>query len=294
MPAKAMEGVDDAEEAMDAAPAPAAPAPAAPTPAAPGENEYTSSKSSGEALSGQDISQDDGMPENVETLGEQKKKKEGLSHAKTFMIGVAAGGGWGMTVAGDLYCGEFSSSSDDSDGRKSVCTAGTPAFLDITAGFGASPRIDIVMTVRMNLQKRDYDYSDCDSDTVPCDEGKGLFNNKIGVGFFPGVRLWGKDNDKVFKVGGAIDFMYMRENFSGYRDRPQNPREDADAENIRNEQRVGDHSIGLRGGPIIQIDPHHNFGIYILPAVVPKFHVDGPAWFEIGFEGSIGVQARFP
>ena len=220
--------------------------------------------------------------------------KKSLSHARTVTLGVAAGVGWGMTIAGDLYCGEFSSSSSDSDGRKSICTDRTPGFLDLTLGVGAGPRIDVVFGLRLNLEKRDYDFSACDSGTTPCDAGKGLFNDSIGLAFMPGVRLWGKDTHKVFKVGGAIDFMIKVEDFSGYRNRASNPDEDSDQDNDVAEASVGGNSMGLRGGPVIQIDPHHNWGIYIIPAVVPSVHIAGPGWFELGFEGSVGFQARFP
>jgi hypothetical protein len=291
---------DSAAPSGEVAPAPSESPPAGAPPGespgseGPSKDEYTSSKESGKAMSGRDTSEEGGLPEDRETVGDVKEKKTGLSHHKTGMLGVAVGAGWGMIITGDKFCGEFSEDEGDSDNRKGLCTGMRPLALDITAGFGAAPRLDVVMTVRINLMKREYKFDDCNSDVEPCDKGKGLFNKSVGIGVMPGVRIWGKDNDKLFKVGGSIDFVYFYENFDGYRSRPRHPEEDADPVNESEEKRVVDHSIGLRGGPVLQIDPHHNVGIYITPAVVPLIHAGGPTWVEIGFEGSLGFQARFP
>jgi hypothetical protein len=270
------------------------------------DDEYATSKDAGQGMSGREEEKEEG-PQEVETVGEQKVQPKGLSHVKTAQIGAAAGVGYGLTTAGDKYCGEFSDDEGDQDKRKSLCTARTPAVLDAHLGFGANDRIDIVVGVRINLEKRDYDDGPCKGD-LTCVEGKGLFVDKRGIGVMPGVRLWGKDNDKVFKVGGAIDFMYMYESFQGYRDRPalddtnNNIQEDdgmTDAGNAADEDKVSDHIIGFRGGPILQVDPHHNIGIFFIPAAVPSFrpqqrNAENSGWFEISFEATIGVQARFP
>lgn len=300
----------DAPSDSGAAAPPPAVAPEGTQPAAegpsPDDTEYASSKDAGQGMSGREEEKDEG-PADVETVGEQKKRPKGLSHIKTAQIGAAAGVGYGLITAGDKYCGEFSDDEGDQDKRKSLCTARTPAVLDANIGFGANDRIDIVVGVRINLEKRDYDNGPCKGD-LTCVEGKGLFVDKRGIGVMPGVRLWGKDNDKIFKVGGAIDFMYMYENFQGYRDRPalddtnNNIKEDGgmtDAGNVADEDKVSDHIIGFRGGPILQVDPHHNIGIFFIPAAVPTFrpqqrNAENSGWFEISFEATLGVQARFP
>lgn len=272
----------------------------------PDDGEYATSKDAGQGMSGREEEKDEG-PADVQVVGDQKVKPKNLSHVKTGMVGAAAGVGYGLITAGDKYCGEFSDDEGDQDKRKSLCTARTPAVLDAHIGFGANDRIDIVVGVRVNLEKRDYDAESCSGDTT-CVEGKGLFAEQRGIGVMPGVRLWGKDNNKVFKLGGAIDFLYMYENFEGYRKRPplddtnNNIQEDKgmpDQGNVEAEDKVSDHIIGFRGGPILQVDPHHNVGIFFIPAAVPTFrpqqrNATDSGWFEIAFEATIGVQARFP
>jgi hypothetical protein len=247
-------------------------------------------------------------PADVEVVGEQKKTPKNLSHSSTGQLGAAAGIGYGLVTAGDKYCGQFTDDPSDQDARKSLCTGATPAVLDITLGFGANARIDIVVGMRLNLQKRDYDNGPCSGGDATCVEGRGLFVDKRGIGVLPGVRLWGKDNDKVFKVGGAVDILYMFENFEGYRNRLQlddtnnDVHEDddmIDEKNRNDESKVGNHILGLRGGPILQVDPHHNIGIFLIPAAVPTFrpqqgNATESGWFEIAFEATLGVQARFP
>lgn len=301
---------EPAAETESSAPAPEDPA-ASEAPASspadeaegPTDDEYASSKDAGTAMSGE-AEQGDELPEDKQTVGNVKKKPKSLSHKKTGMIGVAGGFGYGLRTAGDKYCGEFSSDSGDADGRKGLCTGLTPAFLDITLGYGAADRIDVVLGVRVNLQKRDYDNSSCGG-AETCVDGKGLFVDSLGIGVLPGIRIWGGEPNKIFKLGGAVDFFYMYENFDGYRNRPVGPNNTEDATdrqaNFEDEQAVSDHFVGLRGGPIIQVDPHHNVGIFFIPAAVPGFRPKQPdgrsrdaGWFEIGFDLSLGIQARFP
>lgn len=270
------------------------------------DDEYATSKEAGKGMSGQEGEKEE-LPTDVQVVGEQKLKPKDLTHVKTGQLGAAIGVGYGLTTAGDKFCGEFTDDPGDRDARKSICTSRTPVALDGMLGFGANQRIDIVIGVRVNLEKRDYDASKCTGDET-CIEGKGLFLNHRGIGVMPGVRLWGKDNNKVFKIGGAIDIMYMFERFDGYRDRQTlndtnnmviEDKGMTDEENLADEEKVSDHILGFRGGPILQVDPHHNVGIYFIPAAVPSFrpqqgNATDSGWFEIQFEASIGVQARFP
>lgn len=271
-------------------------------PEGPAEDEdLTNSQRSGTALSGQAQVADDGLPERAEVVGKQKKRPKNLTHFRTGGVSVGFGMGYGLVTAGDKYCGEFSSAtSGDADGRKSLCTGATPPALDFGLSYGAHPRIDVVVAMRLGLTPRDYDDSSCESGADTCEDGAGLFVDKRAIGVMPGIRLWGVDNDKVFKVGGAIDLVYMREDFTGYRERPLGPGEDqGDEANYEAEENVGDAALGMRGGPILQVDPHHNFGIFFMPAAVISFRPaqDGASdagWFETAFEASLGVQARFP
>lgn len=226
----------------------------------------------------------------------KKKKPKSRSHLKTGGISVAPGIGFGLRTAGDKFCGQFSSDNSDQDGRRALCTGATPWVMDFTAMYGVFDRLDISLGLRLNLQPRSFRNDECPSDNPVCDRGQGLFNNTLGVGIMPGVRIWGGDVDKIVKMGGAIDFLYMYESFAGYRNRPL---ADEDDDSQPSEDGVGDHMLGLRAGPVLQIDPHHNVGIYLIPAAVPSFRpardgFDEAGWFEIAFEATLGVQGRFP
>src|SRR5690606_4242154 len=157
------------------------------------------------------------------------------------------------------------------DSRKPLCIGATPPAIDILAGFGANRRIDVIVGVRINLLPREFKTKDCADGEDVCADGKGLFNQKLAIGVMPGVRIFGKDTDRIVKFGGAVQIMYMYENFQGYRDRPSGPMEDSDPANAEDEDGVGNHFLGLRGGPVLQIDPHHNFGITLMPAMIPGF-----------------------
>ncbi|MEE9384835.1 MAG: hypothetical protein V3V08_15640 [Nannocystaceae bacterium] len=259
----------------------------------------TNSQRSGTALSGREPAQDDVLPPRVELVGKQKKTPKNLSHARTAAVSAGFGMGYGLVTAGDKYCGEFSAGSGDADGRKSLCTGATPPALEFAVAFGAHARVDVTLGVRFNLTPREYDASPCEGGSEVCVDGKGLFLTQRGFGILPGVRLWGADNGHVVKIGGGVDVFYMREDFGGYRERQSPLEEKADNENKAAESAVGDSALGLRGGPVIQVDPHHNFGVYLMPAAVTTFRpsrADGgqSGWFEIAFEATIGVQARFP
>jgi hypothetical protein len=306
----APEGGDAAEQPDTGPPPVVGPDPNAAQPEGPppdGQDpEYATSKDAGQAMSGREGEKDD-LPVATETVGEEKVKPKNLSHIKTGQIGAAIGLGYNLVTGGDKYCGEFTDDPTDKDARKSICTGRTPVALDVMLAFGAADRIDIVVGARINLEKRDYDSGPCKGD-VTCVDGKGLFANKRAIGVMPGVRLWGKGTNQVFKLGGAVDILYLFENFDGYRNRPalndtnKNVMEDdgmPDDANRKAESKVSNHILGIRGGPVIQIDPHHNIGIFFIPAAVPTFRPaqagsSNSGWFEIAFEASLGVQARFP
>ena len=217
---------------------------------------------------------------------------------------MAPGFGYAMTLAGDKFCGQFSDATDDSDGRKSVCTDLTPVYLDVSLSYGVTPQVDLVLGGRINLQRRRFDDASCAEDEPFCADAAGLFLDRLGGGIFPGVRVWGKGSDKLVKFGAGVDFMVMFENFGGYRDRPRSPREEPSGSEAfevseANENAVGDVSLGLRAGPVLAIDPHHNVGFYIFPALYPSFRPaksrDADAgWLEIAVDFSAGIQARFP
>jgi hypothetical protein len=294
-----MTAADQAQPLPEPAPEPETEAPEATSEEGPTPEEYSSSKDAGTALSGGEVVDRTTETTQVGKVKKEKKPKK-LSHEKTGILGVGMIAGVSLITAGDKFCGEFSDSRQDPDSRKPICVGRTPFALDVLAGFGANARIDVIVNVRVNLETRDFDNGDCAAGEDICAEGKGLFNTKLGIGVAPGVRIYGKETDKIVKFGGVAQILYVNENFQGYRDRGTGPMEDDnDTTNQENEDGVGDNFLGLRGGPILQIDPHHNFGITLQPAMIPGFRpkkkseVDG-GWFEIGFEVALGFEARFP
>ncbi len=204
-----------------------------------------------------------------------KKQRGGpknLSHHRLGSLAVVAGWGYGLVIPyDDIFCGEYSSDESDADGRKSLCTHAAPWHMEFIAGYGVLRRMDIVLGVRVNLQKRDHIHLD-----------------KLGFGLAPGVRLWITEPEKAFKVGAAIDILWMRESFKGYRDRTPGAGESDVKDNIEN--KMNDNDVGLRLGPILQYDFHHNVGVFLNPWARMTFL----RWAEISFEIQLGIQARFP
>ena len=236
--------------------------------------------------------------------GTEEETPKSKSHFKTFGISLSPGFGYGITLAGDKFCGAFSESADDSDGRKPVCSSLTPAYLEIALSYGVTKRIDLVLGARINLQKRGYNDAKCPAGEATCTEGEGLFVDALGAGLFPGIRIWGKGTERTVKFGAGIDFMVMFENFDGYKGRPRYPGEEdpSSAEystNRLDEAAVGNVELGLRVGPVLAVDPHHNVGLFFFPAIHPSFRpsqaaeLDG-GWLQIGLDFSAGIQARFP
>ena len=100
--------------------------------------------------------------------------------------------------------------------------------------------------------------------------------DKLAAGLFPGIRIWGKGVERTVKLGVGIDFIVMFEKFDGYRDRPRFDREEAPGSveyetNRADEAAVGDVQLGMRVGPVLAIDPHHNFGLFFFPSLHPSF-----------------------
>ncbi len=169
------------------------------------------------------------------------------------------------------------------------------AFLDITGGYGVHPRIDLLLTLRVGLMRRDYVCKDR-ADPKTCG---GLFVDRVGVGLFPGIRAYFSKPSALVKVGATVDFLWFHENFAGYRSRPLcTGTRGADvicplgreAPKVEAEGKTGDDDVGVRLGMRLQVDPHHNVGIFLMPAARMTFL----RWFEFGLDLQAGIQTRFP
>ena len=226
----------------------------------------------------------------------------GMSHYRQGSLSVMPGWGFSAIVPYQkrIFCGEFSDDPGSSTKRKSFCTMGTPWFIEFTAGYGIHPRIDLVLGVRVHVQKRDYR---CRKDGE-IDSCKGMFNDSLAVGLAPGIRAWISDPERIVKIGAAVDFIWLHESFRGYRRRGrcegrndtvngpcpvEEPLEGYEAARS-DEAGIGDDDIGFRLGPVLQVDPHRNIGIFLMPAA----RMGLLRWFEFSFDIALGVQARFP
>ncbi len=304
-PADAPAGPPDAAASLP----PPADAPAAGQPPAPEVKEppdpadpdrEASSKEAGTAVSGEIETVGDVDSERV---GKAEKKEKSLSHYQTG--GVSVSGGWGfygvVPYTDGMFCGEFSGDIDSDSGRKSFCTnTRGVAFMEFGGFYGAHPRLDIVLNLRLNMMKRKFVCKDED-DPESC---QGLFNDNLGIGLFPGIRGWISKPEDVFKIGAAIDFVWMHENFDGYRKRPlcQNPgmitdpsapvcpRATGEPAKVAQEADIKNDDVGVRIGLALQVDPHHNIGIFVMPTARMGFL----RWFEFAVDIQLGIQARFP
>ena len=242
-----------------------------------------------------------GAPASAEGQATDDKSPRNFSHHRLGSFAVSAGSGFQMVVpySDGQFCGQFSTDpaglDGTSGGRKALCTAGAPWFLDFTMGYGVLPRLDVVLTLRVNVSKRAWRCRD-DGDPESC---RGLFNDKVGIGLLPGVRAWLSKPERMFKIGAAVDFVWIYEDFAGYRQRPTcSGTEDAEVicplgregQVVAAEGDVGNNDVGLRFGPVLQLDPHRNVGVFLLPSARMSFL----RWFEAGFDIQLGVQARFP
>jgi hypothetical protein len=224
------------------------------------------------------------------------------SHYRQGSLSIMPGWGFSAIVPYQkrIFCGEFSDDPGSSTKRKSFCTMGSPWFLEFTGGYGVHPRVDVVLGVRLHVQKRDYR---CRKEGE-LDTCKGMFNDSLAVGLAPGIRAWISDPERMFKIGGAVDFVWMHERYTGYRRRGrcQGPNDTVNGpcpveepiegyDDARSDEAsIRDDDIGFRLGPVFQLDPHRNVGIFLLPAA----RVGLLRWFEFSFDIALGVQARFP
>jgi hypothetical protein len=294
------EPTDEPQASTDAS----APDPAAPTSSkAPGSDVRIAADDRDDDASDEPVTPSEGSDAPSPDADETRRENTGrsLSHHRKGSLSVMPGWGFSAIVPYQkrIFCGEFSDDPGSSTKRKSFCTMGSPWFIEFTGGYGVHPRLDVVLGVRLNVQKRDYR---CRGDEI--DSCKGLFNDSLAVGLAPGIRAWISDPERMFKIGGAVDFIWLHESFSGYRRRDrcegrddvvngpcpvEEPVEGYDGSRA-DERRISDDDIGFRIGPVLQVDPHPNVGIFLMPAA----RMGLLRWFEFSFDIALGVQARFP
>jgi hypothetical protein len=87
----------------------------------------------------------------------------------------------------DIYCGSASGGNN----QAAVCTNRAPTFLDLEPSFGVLPSFDLLLTIRLGLERD--------------------FNTRHQVLFMPGFRYW-LDPERRVKFFTTLQLVYDRSN----------------------------------------------------------------------------------
>lgn len=160
------------------------------------------------------------------------------------------------TYDADRYCGDRASAGEGG-GNATYCFTRTPVALDLTLSYGATGAVELMLDVRLGLE-RDFGGSSSAS-------GPRLRHYAPGVRFFLGGK-------------GQVQFTSTAQlafDLTGY--------EDAGGDSLGADVR-------LRNANGIQFDFHDAYGVYVYFAEEVAFR----RWLEVGLEGGLGFQGRYP
>jgi len=181
--------------------------------------------------------------------------------AHTGQFGLSAQIGTGYRVLfpyNEEYCGQ----TDDTGGRKSVCTGRSPMFLDLGISYGLNYKIELLASLRLGLER---------------DFGEAGVDGPRARGFAAGVRIF-VESDGVLKffstIEGVVDTTdYSKTTLGG------------------NGTGVSDGTdFGVRNVNALELDLHRTFGIYAHFGETATF----VNWLHFALEAGIGAQVRFP
>ena len=154
------------------------------------------------------------------------------------------------------YCGDRASPADGG-GNAAYCFSRTPAALDVSLSYGLTTSIELMLDIRLGLER--------DFGSTAGAAGPRLRHYAPGVRFF----LAGRGQVNYFSTAQlAIDA-------TGYTD----PGGDDLGLDVR-----------LRNANGLQIDFHDAYGVYVYFAEEVAFR----RWLELGIEGGVGLQGRYP
>ena len=154
------------------------------------------------------------------------------------------------------FCGERS--TETSNGNATACFARVPMTLDLTASYGLTPRIELLLEVRLGLE-RDFGSSPGDG------EGPRLRH------YAPGARFY-FNQDEMMKFFSTAQLAL---DTTGY----QGPGGDD----------LGT-DVAIRNANGIMLDFHEAYGAYAFFGEELAFG----RWLEVGLEVGLGIQGRYP
>ncbi len=154
------------------------------------------------------------------------------------------------------YCGE--TSTETANGNATACFTRVPITLDLTATYGLTPRIELMLEVRLGLER---DFGRTATDT----EGPRLRHYAPGVRFFYNA-------DERFKFFSTAQLAL---DATGYQDATGND--------------LG-MDVALRNANGVMFDFHDAYGAYAFFGEEVEFG----RWLEVGLEAGLGIQGRYP
>ena len=173
-----------------------------------------------------------------------------LSHQLQFGLALLLGGGYRGTFPyhPDTPCGDAKAA----DNR--VCTSRAPSFIDVQPSFGISRSWDVVVDVRLSLEKD--------------------FNNEHPIWIMPGFRYW-MDPQSPVKFFTTMQLAY-------------DPSSTYSAVNAPHP--VSKQDLGIRNSNGLMFEVMRNFGVYAQFGETIGF----VRWLTFAVDAGVGVQARVP
>jgi hypothetical protein len=160
------------------------------------------------------------------------------------------------TYDNKIYCGKLD--PQEATGNASVCTGRSPLSLDLEAGYGVAKHIELVLELRLGLEK---DFGSTSA----------MDNGPRQLALSPGARFFFSEAEhlKLF-----VEPLLVLD-FTGYKDATGNAR---------------GNDIGVRGLEGVWLDLHRTYGIYFFVGETAEFS----RWLEAEFAAGFGFQGRYP
>ncbi|HVK72904.1 MAG TPA: hypothetical protein VM734_06270 [Kofleriaceae bacterium] len=158
------------------------------------------------------------------------------------------------------YDGEFCGdrSTETGNGNATACFSRVPVTLDLTASYGLTPRIELLLELRLGLE-RDF------GATAGAGDGPRLRH------YAPGVRFYFNQDEMVKFFSTA----QLALDATGYKDAAG---QDLGAD------------VAIRNANGIMVDFHDAYGAYAFFGEELAFG----RWLEAGLELGLGIQGRYP
>jgi hypothetical protein len=160
------------------------------------------------------------------------------------------------TYDNTIYCGKLDAS--ERTGNASVCTGRSPLSLDLEGAYGVATHVELVLELRLGLEK---DFGGTSA----------LDNGPRQLSLSPGARFFFSEAAHIKLFAEPLLVL----DFSDYKDGAGNSR---------------GNDIGVRGLEGVWIDLHRTYGIYFFIGETAEFS----RWLYAEFAGGFGFQGRYP